>query len=622
MRRRLIRSIVVAGCFVCTAVQFACASSPDVEKETKPLVLNESRIWCDTSRAAENITVITADDIARFPAHNLSDVLQYIAGVTVDTRSGFLSPATFGLHAGEARQVKVMIDGIEFNNEISGQAPLNVIPLENIKRIDIIKGAGSARWGSALGGVINVITKDTGDTLIPHGTLTGIIAEHKYHDTSMELSGGTHGFGYYAAGSYREAAGIHQYNDVMQRHGFVKASYAFDEDTKVSFAMGYLDSNESEGPPPDPDYVWFKQNYYARYGKVQFDTNLHERVRLHIAAKMNSQTVRSFFDETADPAFYPRSEFHNRMVGIDGEVVTTVRESDTWVIGWDTQYDEVSTDGTIGHTVHQREVAPYVNYTFILDPLALTAGVRYDYASAYGSQISPMVGAVVTVPGIPNTRIRGVISRGFNEPPLMWRYYSSSNFTANPDLKPEHSWMYEVGLESKPCKYVSGKVNLFLADISNAISADYSSGPPYMMRNNDEFRQKGIEMEGRVDICKELYIMAGGTIARVQDRHTRQTIYDGRIARNSLKIGAFFTHACGLSASVLGTHERYCLSGYDRRENKILWDAKVAQKVALYQDIGVEAFVGVHNIFNSTFYHDNYYPHPPRYFEGGVTITF
>lgn len=65
----------------------------------------------------------------------------------------------------------LLLDGVRLNQNSSGAALSHFIPLGIIKRVEIIKGAASSSWGSALGGVINIITKDVGKSNRPTGNI-------------------------------------------------------------------------------------------------------------------------------------------------------------------------------------------------------------------------------------------------------------------------------------------------------------------------------------------------------------------------------------------------------------------------------------------------------------------
>ena len=128
-------------------------------KEEELVVESPSRGPKPITQVAENVTVVTADDIKLMNAHTLADVLNTVTGVQVLLTGGPGSSAIAYIQGSEQRHVSVFMDGIPLNNLSDNVTDVGSIPVQNIEKIEIIKGPASSAWGSALGGVINIITK-------------------------------------------------------------------------------------------------------------------------------------------------------------------------------------------------------------------------------------------------------------------------------------------------------------------------------------------------------------------------------------------------------------------------------------------------------------------------------
>lgn len=589
----------------------------DVEGVTvPPPSLSASRIYQTQDRAAENITVVTKEQIAAMPANNLAEVLSYVAGMSIDTRTGFGHGVTYGMHAAKPQDIRVMIDGVDFNTQISGQAGIEAIPLHNIERIDIIKGALSSKWGSALGGVINIITKDTGHSLIPKGSVTTIISEHDQQHYLAEVQGGTQGFGYFSSAEYGSADGIRPDDDTLQRSGFTKMSYEYGDLARLATSVGYINSAWNGGLPYG---LRERKAYYSRYGNISLDITSTDRVELHVQGKTNHQT-----DSSADPNT-PRSEYHDKMWGLDSSALIHFREQDTVIVGFDAEYDGLKSVGNIPNQVSQHTEAFYTNYNVVSGPFSGSVGVRYDRHSEFDDQVSPSAGMVYQIPGLSKTRIRASIARGYNAPPLLWVLYDNASFQSNANLKPERSWTEEVGIETNPLKWFCGKINLFYSRVQDGITPEDTDGDAYtdQYRNNSKLRRQGIELEVKVMPHRDFSIMASGIVNDVRDNNG-DNIYSTAYARNAAKLGFFYHNTYGTRASLMGTYYRYrVINPYNNpHERQMLWDAKLAQKIPIWRDVSCEGFVNLHNILNSKYYADEFYPHPSRYFEGGVTVRF
>ncbi|MBC8316321.1 MAG: Plug domain-containing protein [Desulfobulbaceae bacterium] len=104
---------------------------------------------------AENVTVVTAEEIQRMNAHNLNEVLNRVPGVFLQFNGQGFNQGDGGLYFQDSdyEHVLVLIDGLRWNDINAGMAVINSIPVEIIHRIEVIKGPASSTWGSALGGV-------------------------------------------------------------------------------------------------------------------------------------------------------------------------------------------------------------------------------------------------------------------------------------------------------------------------------------------------------------------------------------------------------------------------------------------------------------------------------------
>ncbi|MBA4395604.1 MAG: TonB-dependent receptor, partial [Desulfobacca sp.] len=136
----------------------------------KDLVVSATRHPKPISQVAENITVVTAKEIEEMNAHTVAEVLNRIPGLFVVFSQGigsFGSTSLLQIQGSEERHVLVQVDGITWNFLNSGAAETNSIPVGIIERIEVIKGPASSAWGSALGGVVNIITKPAGTAARP-----------------------------------------------------------------------------------------------------------------------------------------------------------------------------------------------------------------------------------------------------------------------------------------------------------------------------------------------------------------------------------------------------------------------------------------------------------------------
>ncbi|MCI5208754.1 MAG: TonB-dependent receptor, partial [Candidatus Electrothrix sp. ATG2] len=164
--------------FLATPPAQADNNIPREDKHLKEWYLEDELVETATRapkpiiQVAENVAIVTAEEIEAMRAHTLSEVLNRQSGVFVNFfGQDFLSESTNRLLGSGRHHVLLLLDGVRMNQSSGGYALTSFIPLAIIKRIEIIKGAASSTWGSALGGVINIITKDVGHSSRPTGNI-------------------------------------------------------------------------------------------------------------------------------------------------------------------------------------------------------------------------------------------------------------------------------------------------------------------------------------------------------------------------------------------------------------------------------------------------------------------
>ncbi|MDR0600776.1 MAG: TonB-dependent receptor [Treponema sp.] len=131
-------------------------AAEDVENKNPVLVVTGAKVEQDIGETVEAVEVITAGEIARSGAKTVAEALQAIPGVVVYDHP----QASVMMQGFEGAYVKVLIDGMEITGDTGGATPVSMIPVADIERIEIVRGASSVLYGSdAMGGVINIITK-------------------------------------------------------------------------------------------------------------------------------------------------------------------------------------------------------------------------------------------------------------------------------------------------------------------------------------------------------------------------------------------------------------------------------------------------------------------------------
>ena len=586
--------------------------------ELEKVVVTNRRVGSRLGEAVENVYVINQDEIQQLPARDLSEALSYLPGVYIEPRRGFGRATSLSIQGSDSRQVRVMIDGIPLNTQASGQVNPSKFPIENVKRIEVIKGASSSIWGSSLGGVINVITKDTGDTLIPQGSVTSSFAEFRTRKESFDLSGKAADLGYYIFSSYMESGGRGPKDDVLEKKAFAKFSYDLKDAGKASGSFGFSQAEANSGKLPDN--TWEANPYRAQYGKLGWSKKF-EVIEAGVDLKTSGQDIISKSYNTVEDDVAAQT-IRSRDVLYQVSAVSSMRpgERDLLVAGADFDWNILKST-YLSAAKELNAYAPYLNYTLKLYPWYGNLGLRYDRNSEFGSAVSPSAGCVHHLSAITGTLIRMNVSRAFNAPPLLWKYYNRdlSGLTVNPDLKPERAWVYELGLESQPIPEFWLKISLYRSDVSDAIANARNAQGQWIKKNFKKFRRQGLEIESKVEFFKGFSFKSAGSFNDIADRAARKTVQDADSPRQSFDLGFEYAPKEGFGFYINGRYD-YWNKTYDNfrpEDRKFIFDLKATQKFKHYS-----CFLNIYNLANTKFWSDYFFPSPGRYFEGGVTVQW
>jgi iron complex outermembrane receptor protein len=404
----------------------------------------------------------------------IDDVLRYIPGVSV-TESQVNIRGSSGYARAVGSRVLFLLDGMPLLSADNGDIKFDAVPLIDVERIEVVKGAGSALYGSsALGGIINVITRDAekdwkGALHISGGTYD----QPKYESWKIpsipgnyySMEGGVSGkFG--AAGRengvlaslvYRRNEGYRLGDDSYKWNGFVKVNTPLAENSMLTVSL--LGASEDHG-----GWLYWKDQSNAFFPSDSLSAvneritsnkgNFYAAYKVILADKINLDLKGSVFytkfttepltpDDTQNPHSTALS------YNLDGQTGLFITENLYLTSGLTGGYQTVNSDLFQIHTGFSTAV--YSQAEWSLSNLIFTLGLRGD-AYHYDSQkwigsVSPKLG--VTLKASDEITLRSSLGTGFRAPSITEKYTDQvlNGFTIkpNPDLQPEKGYSVEIG---------------------------------------------------------------------------------------------------------------------------------------------------------------------------------
>ena len=173
-----------------SAVLLSAACTHAYANETLPdIVVTATRTAQSADATLASVSIITRQDIERLQAQSLPDVLRGVAGLTLSNNGGAGKATSVFLRGTNADHVLVLVDGVKIGSATLGTASFQDIPVQQIERIEIVRGPRASLYGSeAIGGVIQIFTRKGGGALTPSFSATA--GSYGTYNTAVGLTGG------------------------------------------------------------------------------------------------------------------------------------------------------------------------------------------------------------------------------------------------------------------------------------------------------------------------------------------------------------------------------------------------------------------------------------------------
>lgn len=174
---------------------------------TSPVIVSASRVAETVDETLAPVSVVTRDDMERLQARSVQDVLRGLPGVSMVNNGGQGRATSLFLRGSESDHVLVLIDGVKVGSATLGSFGFQDIPVEQIERIEVVRGPRAALYGSeAIGGVVQIFTRKGAGEVKPFARVTAG-SRHTY-ESAAGLSGGNGRAWFNASGTISTTRGI------------------------------------------------------------------------------------------------------------------------------------------------------------------------------------------------------------------------------------------------------------------------------------------------------------------------------------------------------------------------------------------------------------------------------
>jgi len=516
--------IVVLLAFSLQPLAFDSVLADEKTARLEEITVTASKIEEAVEESPSSIIVIRKSDIEAMNVQFLPDVLRSVPELNIRQSGGTGKLATVMLRGASAEQVLVMIDGVKVKSTTTGSFDFSGINVADIERIEIIKGPQSTIYGSeAMGGVINIITKKGKG--MPKLDASFEAGSFGTYSPSMTFSGGAEKFDYRITGAYFYTDGISAAKAGTERDGYKNASvsgkFGFrpTEKLELEFSGRYY-YNRSEldfgtTRPDDPNYVQ-QGNHLLLSGKAKlYLLNKWEQI-------LTISTVKDIL-KTRDPDDIFGWHSSNITTGIDTvEWQHNLYLSNVYTLTAGAEYRKEKGEsiamptGVLRFDKSIDNKAVYLNnkLKFFKESLIINAGLRYDDHEMFGSETTYRVGAVYNIKPA-DMRIRGNYGIGFRAPTLNDLFWPGAG---NPNLKPEKSSSWEIGIEKDIAKdKLSVSITYFDQTYNDLIQWAEVAPWVWQPQNIAKAEVRGIEADAKLKLTDNINVKAGYAYLDTED---------------------------------------------------------------------------------------------------------
>jgi len=618
-------------------------------------------------------SVIQSDEIRDMGARNLMDVMKMVPGfvITVNERGAYQFEVR-GIGTTFSEKVLLMIDGHAVNKNYVGSPFLYLyqdMPVEHIERIEIVRGPGSALYGSnAFSASINIVTKkaieangvelkaslgsfndkklnamfgkifDSGLQLFVNAHYAQkddsdiTITEDCISATTSFCTGGPAPFSAFSLApgeANTQAQKTNLFTELIYENWTFKGEYL---ETKPGDYLGFafaLAEDDSWGTLKN---IWGDLTYNKK-----FSDKISTNVRIYYNYFEQDANLKLFPPNAPIPGSYMIGKPHveNDTYGLEVQFDYDLNQNHHLIVGTlyeSTKQSNVTHENNFGGTNFNLDgasrdiTALYMQDEWSYsDSLTFTGGFRYDNYSDFGSTINPRAGVVWSYNK--STDMKLLYGSAFRAPNNVELYNAGNpSVVGNPDLKPEETQTYEFELSHRMTKVLSGNISLFRNEIEDLIVV-----VPPMYTNLGDIRVDGMELGVNLQFSGTNYVRAAYTYQDATDKSTKTDLPSVPKQHASISINYALSPNWTAHTDLLWIGKRGRFTG-DTRADVPAYTTVDAALTAndLYENISMQ--FTVHNLFDEQYvdpdssgaiaFIPNDFPREGRVFMANATYKF
>ena len=646
--------ITLSVCLIATTSLVFGQQKDSLQKSSTPTQLEDVIVTANKIEQKQNgtskvITVITAAQIQQNAGRTIAQVLNEQAGLSLPgTLSNLGTVPSIYMRGAASGRTLILLDGAPVGDPsmISNEFDLNLVPLNQVERIEILKGAQSTLYGSdAIGGVINIITKSKGKPFV-----SGALSYGSYgtKQGNLQFNSSINKLNYTIGFENQNADGFSSAKDITNKANFdkdgyqnnsffVKAKYQIDSLWDVQL------SSRKTAYSSAIDYGGFMDD---RDNEFKNATTMSGLVLKYKKAKTSFQLQyqyttqdRTYLNDSADKTYliYENNQYAGTTHFADAFLSTPIHKNVQWIVGTDFRYGSYNQSyeailkayGPYSFSTNDTFQFQNALYTSVLindnaKKWLLELGARYNNHNRFGDNqtftFNPSYALTDQV------RLVASVSTGFKAPSL-YQLGNNDQQGNNNQLKAETSFNTEFGLSFKKGD-VFARAVYYNRTIKNGI--DYNN-INFQYFNFIQQKVNGLEIEIQHPLNQQHHFSLNYTLMNGQETNqnritnTDTVTYNYLLKRPKHSLNAQWNYAINSkwSASLMGRFisERKDVGGYGVPDVTLGYYTLLNASLQYKWSKRISVFANGQNLLNDNFSEVNGYNAIGRMIQFGIRLN-
>lgn len=527
----------------CTTLALAQSVPPGLSENDfladMPVVLSVSRLPQRLDETPGAVTILDRDMIRRSGARDVADLLRLVPGFQTSSTVETVAPLAsyHGGFDGYSNRMQVLVDGRSAYSAffIGSVGPgLQTVALPDIERIEVLRGSNSAAYGArAFLGVINIVTRDSADTLGLQGGLAG--GENGIRDAQARIGWGQEDASFRLSVDRRADDGLAHSNghNQIERLNF-RADLHTSAADELQLRAGRLSIDAGKGKPANVDDPFRDSHFVTDYAQLDWKRSLNADQDL----ALNFAHTQEDYDDRFPYSLVPLGVNDSLEISASGRATNdNLSLQHTFRYGKDLRVvwgGELRREQVVSKALYNTDAALITDFTrlfgnaewHLAPSLLLNAGAMLEHSSDSGDSMAPRL--MLNWHVAEGQTLRGGVSRAYR-PASNYEKFSNVRYSyagqllavttlASGRVEPESLQVHELGyLGDFPRWGLNLDVRVFQEQVGGFIRQSRTGGPKDYV-NSEDFAIQGVEYQLKWQPWRDAQLILGQAFTDIGSR--------------------------------------------------------------------------------------------------------